>query len=183
MRWIVLVAVSVMLTACESAPNFAPVFDIQSERAIPNKRMIIRPRPTGAPRVVKSQLVTLKGSDAAVTGWVWPAHGRIIATYSESTKGINIAGEMGDPVLAAANGVVVYSGDGLRGYGNMVIIKHSNNYLSAYAHLKTILVKNGQSVRPGQKIAEMGKSDADKVMLHFEIRQKGKPIDPFSLYS
>lgn len=181
MKWMMLVPISILLTACESVPNYAPVVDIHNER--PSKRASFRPHPTGSPRVVKSQWVKLGGSETAAAGWVWPAHGRIIATYSQATKGINIAGEAGDPVLAASAGVIAYSGNGLRGYGNLIIIKHTNNYLSAYAHLKTILVKNGQSVRPGQKIAEMGKSDADKVMLHFEIRQKGKPIDPFSLYS
>lgn len=180
MRWITLVAISALLTACGSTENFAPVYDIQNARPV---KSVTRPRPTGSPRVVKSQLLKLGGNETAVAGWVWPAHGRIIATYSQSTKGINIAGEAGDPVLAATDGVVAYSGNGLRGYGNLIIIKHNNKYLSAYAHLKAILVKNGQAVRAGQKIAEMGRSDSDKVMLHFEIRQNGKPIDPFSLYA
>ena len=180
MKWIVLAGISILLTACGSAPNYAPVVDIHNERSI--RPAMLRSHPTGSPRVVKSQWVRLSGSEAA-SGWVWPAQGRVISTYSPTTKGINIAGEAGDPVVAARAGVIAYSGNGLRGYGNLIIIKHTNNYLSAYAHLKTIFVKNGQSVRPGQKIAEMGKSDANKVMLHFEIREKGKPIDPFSLYS
>ena len=93
-------------------------------------------------------------------------------------KGLDLAGNAGDPVLAAAEGRVVYAGSGLRGYGNLVIIKHNNTFLSAYAHNQTLLVKEDQLVRKGQKIAEMGNSDADRVKLHFEIRRQGKPVDP-----
>ena len=92
-----------------------------------------------------------------------------------------ITGKAGDPVLAAADGKVVYAGSGLRGYGNLVILKHNNTYLTAYAHNQTLLVKEDQSVRRGQKIAEMGSTDADRVQLHFEIRKQGKPIDPAKL--
>ena len=91
---------------------------------------------------------------------------------------MSIAGKIGDPVLAAADGRVVYAGAGLRGYGNLVIIKHNANYLTAYAHNQVLNVKEDQSVRKGQKIAEMGNTDADRVQLHFEIRKQGKPIDP-----
>ncbi len=112
--------------------------------------------------------------------WGWPAKGKVIATFSEgsSFKGVDIAGKTGQPVLAAAPGKVVYSGSGLRGYGKLVIIKHNKTYLSAYAHNSQILVKEGQSVLKGQRIAEMGDSDADQVKLHFEIRRLGKPVDP-----
>lgn len=91
---------------------------------------------------------------------------------------MDIAGKLGEPVLAAADGKVVYSGSGLRGYGKLVIIKHDATFLSAYAHNNNILVKEGQSVTRGQKIAEMGNSDTDQVKLHFEIRRQGKPVDP-----
>ena len=89
-----------------------------------------------------------------------------------------IGGKAGDPVYAAADGSVVYAGSGLRGYGNLIIVKHNGEYLTAYAHNQTLLVKEDQSVRKGQKIAEMGSTDSDRVELHFEIRKQGKPIDP-----
>ena len=109
----------------------------------------------------------------------WPARGTLIAGFDEAkNKGLDIAGKAGDPVLAAADGKVVYAGSGLRGYGNLVIIKHNNTYLTAYAHNQTLLVKEEQAIKRGQKIAEMGNSDADQVKLHFEIRRQGKPVDP-----
>ena len=114
-----------------------------------------------------------------VVEWSMPATGKIIGGFSESAnKGIDVAGKLGQPVVASAAGKVVYSGSGLRGYGKLVIIKHNKTYLSAYAHNDQILVKEGQSVTKGQKIAEMGNTDADQVKLHFEIRKFGKPVDP-----
>lgn len=111
--------------------------------------------------------------------WIWPANGALLAGFDEiKNKGVDIAGKAGDPVLAAADGRVVYVGSGLRGYGNLIILKHNNVYLSAYAHNQTLLVKEDQTVRKGQKIAEMGNSDADRVKLHFEVRRQGKPVDP-----
>jgi len=113
------------------------------------------------------------------TSWTWPVTGAVIAGYDEArNKGLDLGGKLGDAVLAAADGRVVYAGAGLRGYGNLVILKHNNTYLSAYAHNQTLLVKEDQPVRKGQKIAEMGNSDADRVKLHFEIRRQGKPVDP-----
>ena len=112
-------------------------------------------------------------------GWIWPTNGTVLAGFDEvKNKGLDIGGTLGDPVLAAADGRVVYVGAGLRGYGNLIILKHNNTYLTAYAHNKTLLVKEDQSVRKGQKIAEMGNSDADRVKLHFEVRRQGKPVDP-----
>jgi len=112
-------------------------------------------------------------------GWIWPADGAVIAVFDEArTKGMLIGGNAGDSVVAAADGRVVYSGSGLRGYGNLVIIKHNNTYLTAYAHNKTLLVREDQPVKRGQKIAEMGSTDAQRVQLHFEVRKQGKPIDP-----
>ncbi|MEO5697023.1 MAG: peptidoglycan DD-metalloendopeptidase family protein [Burkholderiaceae bacterium] len=114
--------------------------------------------------------------------WAWPAAGPVIAPFEEGkVKGLSIRGRAGDPVLAAADGRVVYAGSGLRGYGNLIILKHNSTYLTAYAHNQTLLVKEDQSVRRGQKIAEMGATDADSVKLHFEIRKLGKPIDPAKL--
>lgn len=111
--------------------------------------------------------------------FIWPASGSLLAGFDEArNKGYDIAGKAGDPVLAAADGRVVYAGAGLRGYGNLVILKHNNTFLTAYAHNQTLLVKEDQAVRKGQKIAEMGSTDADRVKLHFEIRRQGKPVDP-----
>ena len=122
---------------------------------------------------------TDEGEEAELE-WSMPTQGKLIAGFSESAnrKGIDIAGKLGQPVLASAPGKVVYSGSGLRGYGKLVIIKHNKTYLSAYAHNDQVLVKEGQSVARGQKIAAMGKTDADQVKLHFEVRRFGKPVDP-----
>ena len=122
---------------------------------------------------------TVTATDDERLSWMWPADGRIMATFVEGkNKGIDIAGRVGQGVMAAGAGRVMYAGSGIRGYGNLVIVKHSNSLLSAYAHNRTILVKEGQSVAKGDKIAEMGDSDSDTVKLHFEIRQQGKPVDP-----
>jgi lipoprotein NlpD len=113
--------------------------------------------------------------------WSWPASGKVIGAFNESTsKGLGISGKLGDPVLAAANGKVVYAGSGLRGYGKLVIIKHNTAFLSAYAHNSQILVKEGQSVSRGQRIAELGNTDSEggQAKLHFEIRRQGRPVDP-----
>jgi lipoprotein NlpD len=113
-------------------------------------------------------------------GWVWPARGTLIHPFNSGAnpKGIAIAGEAGQPVFAAAPGKVVYSGSGLRGYGKLIIIKHDDTFLSVYAHNRELLVKEGQRVAQGQKIAEMGNTDAERVGLHFEIRRQGRPVDP-----
>jgi lipoprotein NlpD len=112
--------------------------------------------------------------------WMWPAKGKVVVGFSDTAnlKGIDIAGTAGEPVIASAAGKVVYVGNGLRGYGKLVIVKHNKTWLSAYAHNREILVKEGQQVTRGQKIAEMGNTDADQVKLHFEIRRLGKPVDP-----
>lgn len=112
--------------------------------------------------------------------WIWPTSGgAVLAGFDEvKNKGLDIGGSMGDSVVAAADGRVVYVGAGLRGYGNLIILKHNNTYLTAYAHNKSLLVVEDQAVRKGQKIAEMGNSDADRVKLHFEVRRQGKPVDP-----
>ena len=112
-------------------------------------------------------------------GWIWPGSGPVLAGFDEAkNKGLDIGGAAGDAVLASAEGKVVYAGAGLRGYGNLIILKHNNTFLTAYAHNQTLLVKEDQSVKKGQKIAEMGNSDADRVKLHFEVRRQGKPVDP-----
>ncbi len=114
--------------------------------------------------------------------FAWPHPGPVLAGFDEAkNKGLDFAGKAGDPVLAAGDGKVVYAGSGLRGYGNLVILKHNNTYLTAYAHNQTLLVKEDQSVTKGQRIADMGSSDSDRVKLHFEIRKQGKPVDPAKL--
>jgi lipoprotein NlpD len=115
-------------------------------------------------------------------GWIWPVSGRVISNFNDaSNKGIGIAGKMGQPVVAAGAGRVIFSGTGIRGLGKLIVIKHNEKYLSVYAHNRELLVKEGQSVARGQKIAEMGDTDSDRVKLHFEIRLMGKPVDPAGL--
>lgn len=153
------------------APAVAPV--VAKPEAKPAARGESKPDVPVEPSTADAGM----GSEEIV--WIWPASGKLVGTFSEGgNKGVDIAGKAGDPVLAASGGKVVYSGTGLRGYGKLVIVKHNNNYLTAYAHNQTVLVKEGQSVGKGQKIAEMGNTDADQVKLHFEVRRQGKPVDP-----
>ena len=133
--------------------------------------------PAPAPGITTGSTVT--ANDDEKLSWMWPSDGRIVATFDEGrNKGIDIAGKAGQQVVAAGAGKVMYAGSGIRGYGNLVIVKHSNSLLSAYAHNRKIVVREGDNVAKGQVIAEMGDSDADSVKLHFEIRQQGKPVDP-----
>ena len=112
-------------------------------------------------------------------GWVWPANGQITEQFSDSnSKGISIAGASGESIFAVSDGKVVYSGNGLRGYGNLVIIKHPDEFITAYAHNKSIFVREGETVNKGQKIAEMGMTETDSPKLLFEVRKGGKPLDP-----
>lgn len=132
---------------------------------------------TPVPSTPATTTPVAKGADDV--NFIWPASGSLIAGFDEArNKGYDIAGKAGDPVVAAADGRVVYAGAGLRGYGNLIILKHNNTYLTAYAHNQSLLVKEDQSVKKGQKIAEMGSTDADRVKLHFEVRRQGKPVDP-----
>jgi lipoprotein NlpD len=142
----------------------------------------VRPPASAAnPSNASTPTNNLANTDSAeeTVSFQWPTRGNVLAGFDEvKNKGIDIAGKAGDPVLAAADGKVVYAGSGLRGYGNLVILKHNNTYLTAYAHNQSLLVKEDQAIKRGQKIAEMGNSDADQVKLHFEIRRQGKPVDP-----
>jgi lipoprotein NlpD len=135
----------------------------------------IEPRPAEKPAASEE--------DEDKIDWGWPAGGKLLSTFNETTnlKGIGIAGKPGQPVIASAPGKVLYSGDGIRGYGKLVIIKHNKAYLSVYAHNSQLLVKEGQSVVKGQRIAEMGNTDSAQIKLHFEIRRFGKPVDPIKL--
>ncbi len=130
-----------------------------------------------APKAVSKPVDTSPPEEENV-GFIWPTEGRVTSSFDAGKKGIDIAGKSGQAVIASGSGKVMYAGSGIRGYGNLVIVKHTSNLLSAYAHNKTILVKEGQTVTRGEKIAEMGNSDSDSVKLHFEIRQQGKPVDP-----
>lgn len=131
------------------------------------------PPPVEAPATEESQ---------EVATWIWPVRGSLLESFDDAggSKGIDIAGKLGSPVLAAAAGRVVYAGEGLRGYGKLIIIKHNQATLSAYAHHSRILVSEGQFVGQGQKIGEMGDSGADRVKLHFEIRSFGRPQNPLT---
>lgn len=132
----------------------------------------------------ESESVASKPSESKVTGedtvnWSWPTNGKVVASFNEaSNKGIDIAGTAGQAIVAASGGKVIYSGSDLRGYGKLIIIKHNKTFLSVYAHNNKLLVKEGQQVTAGQKIAEMGNTDSNTVKLHFEIRQQGKSVDP-----
>ncbi|WP_175546611.1 peptidoglycan DD-metalloendopeptidase family protein, partial [Vibrio vulnificus] len=131
-----------------------------------NVKPITSPPPTNNQKIAK---------------WQWPTKGRVIKNFSageQGNKGIDIAGQRGQPIVSTAGGTVVYSGNALRGYGNLIIVKHNDNYLSAYAHNDRLLVSEGQSVKAGQQIATMGSSGAKTVMLHFEIRYQGKSVNP-----
>ena len=134
-----------------------------------------------SPNATPSTSPSVNVSDDGMA-FAWPHPGPVLASFDEAkNKGLDFAGKAGDPVMAAADGKVVYAGSGLRGYGNLVILKHNNTYLTAYAHNQTLLVKEDQSVTKGQRIADMGSSDSDRVKLHFEIRKQGKPVDPAKL--
>ncbi|MEP7328259.1 MAG: peptidoglycan DD-metalloendopeptidase family protein [Betaproteobacteria bacterium] len=166
------------------------VKELYSEQALrdvakgPLPDVVATAPPTVVPRVEpKAELPHVAPADVSdddKVDWVWPAKGKVVGSFSESAnlKGIDIAGNAGAPVLASAGGTVVYAGTGLRGYGKLIIIKHNKTYLSAYAHNREILVKEGEQVTRGQKIAEMGNTDTTDVKLHFEIRRLGKPMDP-----
>jgi len=147
----------------------APAAVAEQPRPAPGVVAPVAAAPAPAPAVGAAETISL----------IWPAAGPVIESFDETrNKGIGIAGRAGDPVLAAAAGRVVYAGAGLRGYGNLVIIKHNNTFLTAYAHNQSLLVREDQVVRQGQRIAEMGSSDADRVKLHFEVRRQGRPVDP-----
>ncbi len=168
----------------------------RSAKAMTSKVEVKQEKPSAAKDVVKpsdkmkdeklakNETKVEKSNDVASDAGIklsWPSKGNVIDRFDEGkNKGIDISGKSGDPIQAAADGKVVYAGNSLRGYGNLVIVKHDNTYLTAYAHNKTLLVKEGDSVKKAQKIAEMGNTDADQVKLHFEVRKHGKPVDPMS---
>jgi lipoprotein NlpD len=121
-----------------------------------------------------------RASDAAVINWGWPASGKIIQSFNANTKGIDISGAVGEPVHAAADGKVMYAGNGVRGLGNLILLGHSNGFITAYAHNQSLLVKTGEQIKKGAKIAAIGQTDTTSPRLHFEIRRRGTPVDPMS---
>ncbi|MDM8349283.1 peptidoglycan DD-metalloendopeptidase family protein [Pseudomonas sp. sp1636] len=163
------------------APAVTPPVPI-GRPVVPTQPPVVRP-PSQASVPIKASRATtpVQPVQRSVSGWAWPASGVVIGRFSSNgslNKGIDIAGDLGQPVLAASDGSVVYAGSGLRGYGELLIIKHSDTYVSAYGHNRRLLVQEGQQVKAGQTIAEMGSTGADRVKLHFEIRRQGKPVDP-----
>jgi lipoprotein NlpD len=159
----------------------APANTASAPAPASNSASVRPPASAANPPNASTPTNNLANTDSAedTVSFQWPTRGNVLAGFDEvKNKGIDIAGKAGDPVLAAADGKVVYAGSGLRGYGNLVILKHNNTYLTAYAHNQSLWGKEDQAIKRGQKIAEMGNSDADQVKLHFEIRRQGKPVDP-----
>ncbi|HKA43121.1 MAG TPA: peptidoglycan DD-metalloendopeptidase family protein [Burkholderiales bacterium] len=140
-------------------------------------------KPDGSPPAKPEAPSAAPGSDGDEIQFIWPTNGKVVNTFNDGAnlKGIGIAGKSGQPVYASAPGRVIFSGTGIRGFGKLIVIKHNNTFLSVYGHNSELLVKEGQNVSKGQKIAEMGNTDADQVKLHFEIRRYGKPVDPVKL--
>jgi lipoprotein NlpD len=169
-----------------SNPNLIEVGDLILVKPPANSRMTVKPIPKTASDAPKADAPKVDAAREAPKEVVaepgirlsWPAKGKVTEEFSEKTKGIDIAGKLGEPITAASDGKVVYAGNSLRGYGNLVIIKHDNTYLTAYAHNRTLSVKEGDAVKKGQKIAEMGDTDTNSVKLHFELRVNGKPVNP-----
>ncbi len=178
------------MAGAASLPAAKPVTGSRIEsRSLDAKPLPAASGASGTPAASKAGGVAAEGvapvvapteaRDADEPNWQWPAGGPVVGSFEEGKrKGMVLGGKAGDPVFAAADGRVVYAGSGLRGYGNLVIVKHNAQYLTAYAHNQALLVKEDQVVRKGQKIAEMGATDADRVQLHFEVRKQGKPVDP-----
>lgn len=154
-------------------PPPRPTLAVPVPKPLPPMAKALPPPPAAPPSAPKAPL----GANFA---WAWPAEGKIVRNFTDggSVKGLDIAGIRGQPVRAAANGRVVYQGSGLRGYGQLIIIKHNDEFLSAYAHNERIYIKEGDSVKRGARIASMGDSGTDRVQLHFEVRRNGKPVDP-----
>ena len=139
----------------------------------------VKPVPPLAAIAPKPEPPKAAERDPEAIDFIWPVKGKVLAAFAEpNSKGVDIGGRIGDPVVAAAQGRVMYTGTGIRGYGKLIVIKHDNGFNSVYAHNREILVKEGQNVAQGQKIAELGNTDAEAPKLHFEIRKSGKPVDP-----
>ena len=160
----------------QNAPAPPPPTETTTEASQSQQTEQVAAQPTAE----STQTMVVPASTSAPSEWIWPAQGKIQGLFSQKQRrnGIHIGGNSGSPIKASANGQVVYSGTGLVGYGRMIIVKHSPQYISVYAHNSRVVVKEGDSVVQGQKIAEMGSTDSDTVKLHFEIRKNGTPVDP-----
>lgn len=173
-----------VLAADRAAPRAPP-----RSPAAPTAHRVAKAQPSGVTYAAtrsppRSASAPPDGDRRSILHWRWPTRGKMVKSFAETgDKGIDIAGKLGQPVRAAAPGRVVYSGGGLIGYGKLIILRHNHNYLSAYAHNEKLLVKEGERVKAGQTIAEMGHSGTDRVMLHFEIRHDGKPVNPLPFLS
>lgn len=171
-------------TAASDAPRALPATKSATRN---NPRPVVKPvrepavtRPIARPTKPATQPAPNVTRAVSAKGWAWPTDGKVIRGFNQGDrKGVDFGGREGQPITAAASGDVVYSGSGLRGYGQLIIIKHNKNFLSAYAHNKKLHVKEGDKVVRGQRIADMGRTGAERVKLHFEIRKNGKPVDPF----
>lgn len=166
-------------SAITSQPPPPP--SVQPNKTAPAPKLVLVP----APPVTKAAVTSVTPPAAVTTGvsaWVWPTKGAVVKKFSvaNGSRGIDISGKSGQSVVAAASGKIVYAGSGLKGYGNLIIIKHNDNELSAYAFNKSLAVKEGDYVQSGQQIAKMGKDDSGKPLLHFEIRRDGKPVNPMT---
>ena len=151
-----------------------------------NKSATVAPADTTAGAETAATAGVVAGSGFVTIGgvkWQTPTTGNIITPYSVALKGVDVSGKSGQSIVAAAAGKVVYSGNGLKGYGNLIIIKHADNYLTAYSHNRVNLVQEGDSVKQGQKIAELGSTESNKPMLHFELRKNGKPLNPSPIFN
>lgn len=164
-----LIVICALLVSCSDTPTYAPVYDIADIEPIISRYSAL-PVHTQAARQPTSKLA-----------WQTPVDLQNTHTYTRANKGVDITGNAGEPIYAAAAGKVVYCGSGLRGYGNLIIIKHSADYLTIYAHAQQLQVKQGEWVNAGQTIASMGNTGSNSVKLHFEIRHLGQPIDPLIL--
>jgi lipoprotein NlpD len=170
----------------DETSSAAPRPDVRAESRTEAPPPPVTPTPTPQRAEVRPEPRNDNATEAARgpddLEWMWPTRGKIVGNFNDgTTKGIAIAGKLGQPIYASAPGRVIFSGTGIRGFGKLVVIKHNNTYLSVYAHNSELTVKEGQNVTRGQKIGEMGNSDADQVKLHFEIRRFGKPVDPLKL--
>lgn len=170
---------SAALLSCASSENFAPVTDVSAYEAVIQSRAS-RTYVAKRPVVRHQQMIVSEDRD---TAWSWPAVGVLLSSYSKQSKGIDIGGKIGQPVSAASSGRVVYAGGGLRGYSKLVIIKHDNQYLSVYAYNSKLFVRDGDWVKRGQKIADMGQNGSGQEILHFEIRKQGNPVNPLNIIS
>ena len=151
--------------------------------ATSTKPPVAKKKTASAAAIAAPAAVSSSSANLGNIQWLTPTQGKIVLPYSVAAKGVDIEGREGQAIVAAAAGKVAYSGSGLKGYGHLIIIKHADNYLTAYSHNKVNLVKEGDSVKRGQKIAELGKTDSDRPLLHFEIRKSGKPINPTSIFN